>query len=46
MNEECAVACAIPTTSDRAQRLMALFFIPEIYPEKFMDAIWLQTEEG
>ena len=46
MNEECAVACAIPTTSDRTQRLMALFFIPEIYSVKFMDAIWLQTEEG
>ena len=46
MNEDCAVACAIPTTPDRTQRLMALFFIPELYPVKFMDAIWLQTEKG
>lgn len=44
MNEDCAVVCAIPATSDKAQRLMALFFIPEIYPVKFMDAIWLQAE--
>jgi len=46
MNEDCAVACAIPTTSDKVQRLLALFFIPEIYPVKFIDAIWLQAENG
>ncbi|TGY91208.1 hypothetical protein E5329_22335 [Petralouisia muris] len=44
MNEDCAVVCAIPTTSDKTQRLMALFFIPEIYPVKFMDAIWLHAK--
>ena len=44
MNENCAVACAIPTTSDKTQQLMALFFIPEIYPVKLMDAIWLHAK--
>lgn len=46
MNEDCAVVCAIPAMPDKVQRLMALFFIPEIYPVKFMDAIWLQAENG
>lgn len=46
MNEDCAVVCAIPTMPDKVQQLMALFFIPEIYPVKFMDAIWLQAENG
>lgn len=46
MNEECALACAIPTIPDETQRLMALFFIPEIDPVKFMDAIFLQAENG
>ena len=46
MNEGCAVVCAIPTTSDEIQQLIALFFISEIYPVKFMDAIWLQAKNN
>lgn len=46
MNEECAVVCTIPKLADETQRLMALFFIPDLYPAKFMDAIWLQAEDG
>lgn len=46
MNEDCAVVCVIPTIPDETQRLMALFFIPEIDPIKFMDVIWLRAENG
>lgn len=46
MDENCAVACAIPATPDETQWLMALFFIPEIEPVKFMDGIWLRAEKG
>ncbi len=46
MDESCAVACMIPATSDETQRLMALFFIPEIDPVRFVDAILLRAEKG
>lgn len=43
MSIDSAVVCAIPTKSADVQRLMALFFIPEIYPVKFMDMIYLKA---
>lgn len=46
LNENCAVACVIPSTPDETQRLMALFFIPEIDPVRIVDAIWLRAENG
>ena len=46
LNEDCAVACAIPSTPDETQRLMALFFIPEIDPVRIVDAIGLRAENG
>lgn len=45
MNEDTAVACAIPTTTDDVHKITALFFIPDLYPAKYMDAIWLQAEK-
>ena len=41
MNENCAVVCAIPTTSDKTQRLMVLFFFTYIYPLILLDVFWL-----
>jgi len=46
MNESCAVACMIPAIPDETQQLMALFFIPEIDPVRFVDAILLRAEKG
>lgn len=45
MNEDCAVVCMLPTTMSDTHKLMVLFFIPEIYPAKFMDIIWLQAKQ-
>lgn len=45
MNEDTALACAIPTTEDDVHKIMALFFIPELYPAQYMDVIWLQAEK-
>lgn len=45
MNEDTVVACAIPTTTDNVHKIMALFFIPDLYPAKYMDVIWLQAEK-
>lgn len=42
MDKESAVVCAIPTKSADAQRLMALFFIPEL-KVRFLDAVFLKA---
>ena len=41
--EDCAAACYIPTTLGKEQRIIGLFFVPKIYPVKFMDVINLQA---
>lgn len=45
MDRESAVVCAIPTKSAEVQRLMALFFIPEIDPVRFLDAVFLKASQ-
>ena len=43
MNKDTSIACRIPTGTDEAHRLFALFFLPEMYPVKILDAVILQT---
>lgn len=43
MGKESAVVCGIPVKPADAQRLMALFFIPEIRSIRFLDAVWLKA---
>lgn len=45
MDKDSAVVCAIPTKSAEVQRLMALFFIPEIDPVRFLDAVFLKASQ-
>ena len=45
MDREAAVVSGIPTKSSDVQRLAALFFIPEIYPVKFMDMVYLKAPQ-
>ncbi len=45
MDEDTVVACAIPTKADDVHKIIALFFIPELHPVKYMDAIWLKAEK-
>lgn len=45
MDKDTAVVCGIPTTTDDVHRILALFFIPELHPVKYMDAIWLRAEK-
>ncbi|MDE7418237.1 MAG: hypothetical protein K2N44_18350 [Lachnospiraceae bacterium] len=44
MNEDTIVACCIPTTIDKLQHILSLFFIDELYPAKYMDDVWLKTK--
>lgn len=41
--DDCAVACHIPFTPKKEQRIIGLFFVPEIYPVKYMDTITLRA---
>lgn len=41
--DDCAVACHIPFTPNKEQRIIGLFFVPEIYPVKYMDTITLRA---
>lgn len=41
--DDCAVACHIPSTPNKEQRIIGLFFVPEIYPVKYMDTITLRA---
>lgn len=43
--DDCAASCYIPTTLDREQRVIGLFFVPELYPAKYMDTITLRADE-
>lgn len=43
MDRESAVVCAIPVKAAEVQRLMALFFIPELNPVRFLDAVFLKA---
>ena len=45
MNKDTSIACRIPTDTAEAHRIFALFFLPEMYPVKLMDAVILQTRK-
>lgn len=44
MDQDTALVCGIPTKAAKEQHILALFFIPEIYPVKFIDAVWLKAD--
>ena len=45
MNKDTSIACRIPTDTAEAHRLFALFFLPEMYPVKILDAVILQKRK-
>lgn len=44
MNEDTIAACCIPIMPDKIHHIVSLFFIDELYPAKYMDAIWLKAK--
>lgn len=43
--DDCAASCFIPATPGTEQYIIGLFFVPEIYPAKFMDVIHLKADK-
>lgn len=46
MYMDTAVACVMPTMPDTKQHIIGLFFIDELYPAKYMDAVWLKARHN
>lgn len=44
MNQNTALVCGIPTKPAKEQPILALFSMPEFYPVKFIDAVWLKAD--
>lgn len=46
ITRDSAVACMIPTAATKRAQLLAMFFIDELYPAKFVDCVYLLSDNA